>query len=120
MVTVADEAWIATALLHREQPHRAAFRVDEILQRARLERVEWPLRPGVGHHVSYHAVANKRPNPGRYRLLYATARGERRLFRSGDDFHPERTGKTHPAAADIPDKYRGLLDWYRTEFDRED
>ena len=118
MVTVADEAWLATALLHRDQPERNAFRVEEILERARLEGIQPPLRPGVGHHVTWHAVANKAPRPARHRLLYATGRGERRLFRTGDDHHPERTGKTVPQPADLPERYRPLLDWYRTDYDR--
>jgi hypothetical protein len=118
MVMVADEAWLATALLHRDQPERHAFRVEEILERARLEAIQPPLRPGVGHHITWHAVANKAPKPARHRLLYATGRGERRLFRTGDDHHPDRTGKTVPQPADIPERYRPLLDWYRAEYDR--
>ncbi len=32
-ITIADEVWIATALLHREQPDRADFTIHEIQER---------------------------------------------------------------------------------------
>ena len=46
-IKVADEVWIATALLHREQPKRPDFNVQEIVDRARQERIHPELRPGV-------------------------------------------------------------------------
>src|SRR5881296_1193723 len=91
-VKVATETWIAIALLHRENPDRADFTVSEIVERARKERVHEILRPGVRVHAVLHCVANVPPNPGRYRMLYATGKNTRRLFREGDDFHPERRG----------------------------
>src|SRR5579859_7926879 len=62
-VSVAAEVWVATALLHREQPHRSAFSVAEIVDRARREALVPSLRPGVNAYASGHAVANKRPSP---------------------------------------------------------
>ena len=113
---VADEAWIATALLHREYPDRGDFSVEEIVRRAEQVAVPGPLRPGVRMHVSYHAVANKKPNPGRHCLLFATARGRRRLFRPGDPHHADRQGKEVPRKDQLPPAYRPLIDWYRTEY----
>lgn len=111
---VADEVWIATALLHREQSKRADFTVDEIMQRATREAGKEPLRPGVYVHVVQHCVANRPPNPGRYRMLVETGPGRRRLFRSGDVYDPSREGaKTVPNREDIPSEYAGLLEWYR-------
>jgi hypothetical protein len=50
-------------------------------------------------------------------MLYATAKGRRRLFRSGDSYHPERQdGKILPNPADVPARYRDLIDWYNTKF----
>jgi hypothetical protein len=113
-IKVADEVWIATALLHRDHPSRADFEVDEIVQRAAKEAGGQPLRPGVYVHVVQHCVGNRPPNPGRYRMLYETARGRRRLFRNGDSYDPAREGaKTAPAKEDIPSEYSSLLDWYR-------
>jgi hypothetical protein len=112
-VRVADEVWIATALLHREHPERADFSVSEIVERARKEHLTETLRPGVYVHASLHCVANLPPNPGRYRMLIETIRQRRRLFRPGDPFAPARKGsKTVPADDAIPARYRQLLKWY--------
>lgn len=112
-VAVADEVWIATALLHREQPDREDFTESEILARVEAEGLVRPLRPGVRVHINLHCVANRAPNPGRYRMLVETGPGRRRLFRRGDDYHPLREGaKTRPNRAAVPDRYRDLIDWY--------
>jgi hypothetical protein len=116
-VKVADEVWIATALLHREHPDRIDFSVTEIMERARREGVSDELRPGVRVHVLQHCVANRPPNPGRYRMLYATGRLTRRLYRAGDQCHPDREGgKVAPSQADVPAAYRTLIDWYLAEY----
>lgn len=114
---VADEVWVATALLHRERPESRSFRVGEVKARAAQEGLHSPLRPGVQIHASLHCVANKAPNPGAYRMLFATSDGGRRLFRRGDEAHPARRGKVVPNAEDLPPEYRGLLDWYATVYD---
>jgi len=113
-IRVADEVWIAAALLHKERPEAADFSVQEIVDRARREGMQQPLRPGVYVHVVQHCVANRPPNPGRYRMLFETNEGRRRLFREGDPYHPEREGaKTEPDPDDLPAKYQGLLTWYK-------
>ena len=112
-IKVADEVWIATALLHRENPSQPDFSVAEIVARARKESPAESLRPGVYLHAQMHCVANRPPNPGRYRMLIETSRGRRRLFRPGDRYDPRREGsKTVPLSEDLPEKYRPLLDWY--------
>ena len=111
---VADEVWIATALLHRENRKRSDFTVEEIVDRAKREGLSKPLRKGLYVHVAQHCVANRAPNSGRYRMLVETAKGRRRLFRAGDSYDPAREGgKTVPAKEDIPPKYASLLEWYR-------
>ena len=111
---VADEVWVAAALLHREHPRQPDFTIEEILRRAEHEAGREPLRSGVYVHIVQHCVANRPPSPGRYRMLVETAPGRRRLFRTGDSYHLTREGsKTHPAPEDLPEKYRSLLDWYR-------
>jgi len=110
-VKVADEVWIATALLHKEQPKQADFAVEEIVGRAQKEGIERPLRPGVYVHVVQHCVANRPPNPGRYRMLFQTSEGRRRLFRKGDTSHPASEGaKVTPEPKDMPSDYRHLLE----------
>jgi hypothetical protein len=114
VIKVADEVWIATALLHRDHSGRADFTIEEIMQRATQEAGKQPLRPGVYVHVVQHCVANRPPNPGRYRMLFETAPGRRRLFRNGDNYDATREGsKIAPAREDIPSEYAALLDWYR-------
>jgi len=49
-------------------------------------------------------------------MLYETTRGRRRLFRNSDQGHPRREGKITPKPDEIPEPYRYLLDWYKTEF----
>ena len=118
-IRVADEVWIATALLHRRHPDRADFTVGEIIRQAEAEKVAGAgaLRPGVQVHAYLHCVANKAPNPGRYRMLVETSKGRRRLFRPGDPCHHLRaSGKDVPDAREIPPAYGDLLDWYRREY----
>jgi hypothetical protein len=111
---VADEVWIATALLHKEHPDRADFANEEIIERVRREGLVRPVSPGVYVHISQHCVANRRPYPNRYRILFETSPGRRRLFRDGDPYHPQREGsKTTPEREELPPEYRNLLDWYR-------
>jgi len=113
-VSVADEVWIATALLHREHPERPDFEKWEIIERAAQEGLVEPQRPGVSAHISSHAVASKKPQPNDYRMLVETERGRRRLYRNGDYCHPERKGKITPSLDDLPSEYVYLLDWYAT------
>jgi hypothetical protein len=111
-ISVADEVWVATALLHREHPERGGFTAREIADRASQENITGRLRPGVYVHAAQHCVANRPPNPGRYRMLYADG-AARRLYRPGDPYHPDREGsKTVPLRDELPARYASLIDWY--------
>ncbi len=110
---VADEVWVATALLHSEHPGQTDFTVEEIVERAKREHPSEDLRPGVYIHAQMHCVANKPPNPGRYRMLLETRPRYRRLFMPGDVYDRKREGaKTIPIKEELPEKYRPLLQWY--------
>jgi hypothetical protein len=113
---VADEAWLATALLHREHPEAEDFSLDEIRDRSLKEFHD--RRPGVWQHIVSHCVASNPPNPAQYRMLHSSARGRRRLYRRGDPVHPDRRGKEHPEKRDIPEHYHALVDWYLAEYNR--
>jgi hypothetical protein len=112
-VRVADEVWIATALLHRENPRAIDFTLKEIEARVAQEGLTAGNRPGVYTHVAVHCVGNRAPDKGRYRILLETGPSRRRLFRPGDPYHPGREGgKVVPERSEIPSKYHALLDWY--------
>jgi hypothetical protein len=114
-IKVADEVWVAMALLHREYPSRTDFTLNEIVERAANEGIMDELRPGVYVHAALHCVANRPPNPGRYRMLYETRPKYRRLFRLGDSYDPQREGsKVTPNADEIPLRYADLLEWYES------
>lgn len=116
---VADQVWVATALLHRENPERSDFSKQEIRERAEQEYPEGAKRPGISQHISTHCVASKPPNPARHRMLTRTGTGRRRLFRLGDEFNPQRRdGNITPNREDLPEKYHDLLDWYETEYNK--
>jgi hypothetical protein len=112
---VADQAWIATALLHRENPGQLDFSLQQIIERADQEFGR-PLQPGVWQHIVSHGVAQNNPTPARLRLFTKTRRSRRRLFRPGDAFCAERTGRTYPDPLQLDERYRSLVDWYVREY----
>lgn len=115
-IRVADEVFLAVALLHREHPDREDFTLSEIVQRAEQENLFGEMRPGVRVHASLHCVANRAPNPGRYRMLYATEDRKRRLLLVNDEVHPERTGKIFPDPGDVPAQYGELIEWAKQRY----
>ncbi len=110
-MTITDEIWIATCILHQDFPDEPDFAVNEI--RRAVQTKFQDHRPGVQTNISVHCVANKVSNPGITRVLVETTRGRRRLFRPGDGFHHSRSrGRSLPLAAVIA-QYDRLLDWYK-------
>ena len=116
-IGLAAEVFVATALLHQEQPERAEFTIKEIVNRAAQERLAGELRSGLNVHVSQHCVANRPPNPAKHRMLFATGKHTRRLLLPGDEVHPERTGKILPDAGEIPENYLPLLEWAKRRYE---
>jgi hypothetical protein len=115
-IKVLDEVFIATALLHREQPDRQDFTIIEIVERASRENLFGRLRPGVRAYASSHCVANRPPSPNKYGTLYATGERTRRLLLAGDDVHPGRTSNPFPDPEDVPQQYRELIEWARKRY----
>lgn len=113
-ILIADLVWVATASLSQEQPEQSGFSPGEIRERVyEIEPDHGFTDSGVRTHICRHCIANKKPNPGNYRMLYYNRDETYRLYRSGDDFHPDRiNGKISPKAEQLPLKYRDLLDWY--------
>jgi len=117
-VTCAAEVFVAAALLHREQPGRKDFTIQEIVNRAARENVAGELRSGVSVHASQHCVANRPPNPGRHKMLFATGKHTRRLLLPTDEVHSGRTGKMFPDVVELPEKYLSLLDWAKRRYEQ--
>ncbi|HWE86795.1 MAG TPA: hypothetical protein VG267_17755 [Terracidiphilus sp.] len=129
LIRIADGIWIAAALLHIEHPDRPDFTEAEIQARVVKEGLPRGKNPqSLPTNINSHCVANrprsrKRGDPaklqgGSYRILYETRSGFRRLYRPGDDYHPDRLqvrneSKTQPSKEKIPEQYWHLLDWYR-------
>lgn len=112
-IKVANEVWLAAALLTRENPGRPDFSVSEIVQRVIRENLAGEYRPGIQVHASTHCVAGKLPNPARFRMLTETTRSRRRLYRPGDPVHLARVkGKIRPDREELPPDYSDLVDWY--------
>ena len=117
-IRVADEVWIATASLHRSRPTASDFAIAEIMAQAEAARIAGlSLRPSVKIHIYLHCVANRPPNRRRYRMLYETAPGRRRLCRLSDPCHPLRSsGKIAPKRGEVPVAYNDLIDWYENVY----
>ncbi|MBM2811695.1 MAG: hypothetical protein HW416_2454 [Chloroflexi bacterium] len=117
--TIGTEVWIATALLHREHPERADFDVAEIMERIKQEIIVGEMRAGVETHIRQMCVANRKRDPSRLRILFATDTRRRRLFREGDAYDPGREGgKIAPSRDDVPEPYHYLLEWYGSAYAR--
>ena len=77
-----------------------------------------PLRPGVKVHVYQHCVANKPPNPGRYRMLYETAPGQAAPVsaRRPHVIRAARPPRTSRHGMQSPYNTANLIDWYLDEY----
>lgn len=117
-ITCAVEVFLATALLHREQPTRSDFTIQEIVQRAVKENVTGELRSGINVHASLHCVGNKEPNPNKHKMLFATGKSTRRLLLPEDEVKPGRTGKIFPDANEVPEQYLSILEWAKDRYYR--
>ena len=117
-IRVADEVWVATALLHRRHPDRSDFSAVEIVRQAEAENVaDSQLHCELWKHVIRHCVVNNEYDPGRYRMLFETSKGRRRLFKPGDPFDPRRNlGRFTPRKDEMPQNYWELIDWYWNEY----
>jgi hypothetical protein len=112
---IADEVFIATAVLHKENPDRDGFKIGEIVDR--VANLFGDSRPGVRVHASVHCVANRPPDPAPHRMLFELENHRRRLLKSGDAVHPQRKGKIWPDAESVPPEYRDLIEWAKQRFE---
>ena len=127
---VADEVWIATALLHRDHPEAQDFAVKKLSSARSGKPLHRPLRRGVYVHVIQHCVANRPPDRGRYRmLLEADARPAAASSARGiPTIQTVKAQRSHLEREDLPNSYNGLFTWYRdwsavantTKFSKQD
>jgi hypothetical protein len=113
-LTVADAVWVGAALLH-EKRGEGPFSTEEIVKSVQDHHLTRGAYRSIWQHVNQHCVANRKAQPNRARMLTATGHGDRRLFRDGDRFDPERAGgRTCPDWAKLPAEYDYLRQWYQT------
>ncbi|MEO6805101.1 MAG: hypothetical protein ABI209_03040 [Edaphobacter sp.] len=112
---VADAVWVGTALLHEKTGRNDGFSTEEIVSFVQLHRLTKGAYKSIWQHVNQHCVANRKPQPNRICMLFATGQGNRRLYRPGDEskIYPGRKGApTHPDWDSLPKQYQYLRDWY--------
>jgi len=123
-LTVTDAVWVGVALLHRRFDKRSQFSIDEIVECVVTNHLTSGTRTSVRQHVIQHSVANRKAQPNRSCMLYATREvsdpgdTHRRIFRDCDvnRIHPDRRGApTHPVWEKLPKQYADLRDWYETD-----
>ena len=113
ILRVADEAWIATALLTENTLRRRIlvfpkFASGPTLSFMKTPRTLVPHRESLcGFETTYACSVSHATRNGP---------GKRRLYRTGDPCHPKRKGKIHPDKEQLPDKYRKLVDWYAEDY----
>src|SRR5579885_1191336 len=104
-IKVADECWVALALLMKEHPERSSFTSKEIRERIRREHIHSEFRSGLNAHLHQHNIANCPRDTGDYRMFYRLDDRTLRLYRPGDACDPDRrSGKTHPVREELPPK----------------
>lgn len=114
-LTVADAAWVGTALLHLETKSDGPFSTEDIVNLIVSRNLTNGAYKSVWQHVTQHCVANRKPQPNRVCMLFATGSGNRRLYRDGDRRDPERMGgREHPDWDKLPSNYAYLRHWYET------
>lgn len=123
-LTVADAVWVGVAILHRKFEKRSQFSIDEIVESVVTNHLTSGTRTSVRQHVVQHSVANRKAQPNRSCMLYATREvgdpgdTHRRIFRDCDvnRIHPARRGApTHPVWGNLPKQFADLRDWYETD-----
>jgi len=113
----ADAVWIVTAILHKENENRDAFKIKEITDKVK-ELFNLQVNDAtISIHVSSHCVANTYASPDKNRILYKVDRALYRLYRPGDTYDRSRAdGKTKPHSEAIPKEFQFLLEWYSKEY----
>ncbi len=114
---LADEVFLVVATLHQENLEKDDFTVQEIMDKANELRLNGTIRAGFVTHVRMHCVANMAPNPGDYRMLFASGKSRRRLLMKPDQTNRQRNGKIFPDLRELDPKYFALVTWARERYE---
>ena len=121
----AIAVWVATATLHRKHGSDGPFTIKQITEMVERQGMWKKEICTIKSNISTHCVANskrKSPKSSRQCKLTRVDAGVYRLFREGDEIHPDRRGnEIHPDRRDskkapgrdkLPVGYKGLRKWY--------
>ena len=116
-ITTPTVVWLATALLHRDNPQSDAFSAKEIFYKVKELDLLSVSDSTINMHITSHCVASGKESPDRHRKLTRVRAGWYRLFKEGDSFHETRsTGQTAPLTGMLPLRFKDVIDWYNREY----
>lgn len=122
-VTMAEAAWIATAILHRDYGADELFTVGQIADMVDDRKIYTKphSKTSLQTAITGTCVANTNATSANHRLLYRAKQGRYRLYHKGDDHHKSRKGGlTCPKPNDLPSKYKGLVKWYKDIYNKRE
>lgn len=113
--TIPTRIWIGASLLHRDGLEE--FTGPRLIEKVRSLPFNQTEKSTLYAMLSQHVTANRPPTSFRLRYLLRLPSAERtlhlRLYRPGDECHPDRIhGKVSPAPDELPEPYRDLHEWY--------
>ena len=109
--------WIATALLHRENPSRDGFQGKEIFNKVKELNILRSSDSTLKTHISHHCVAIAKPSPNTDRKLVRLGNGWFRLWKDTDEYNEGRmVGESVPYINKIPKQFQHLFYWYENEY----
>jgi len=119
-LTTPTVVWLATALLHRDNPQSDAFSAKEIFNKVKQMNLLSVSDSTINMHITSHCVASTKASPDKHRKLTRVQSGWYRLFREGDSFHETRsTGHSAPLAEMIPIEFKDVVDWYNIQYNSQ-
>ena len=110
--TVVSRVWVTTATLHKENPTRSSFTVDEIRQKVHKQGFSTHAKKTIDIHIMAHCVANAPLNQcTSHRKLCRVGKSLYRLYRNGDPCDEAKlNGKTHLPPETLPPEYKELVE----------
>jgi len=115
--STSTAVWIATALLHKENPSRDAFQSKEIFNKVKQLKILRSSDATLKTHISHHCVANVIPSPNKDRKLLRIGNGWYSLWKDRDSYNGgRRSGESVPNINKLPKQFQHLFYWYENEY----